>query len=155
MRIWLVAIAVLCVMPSVANGAETFTFVARTQITNRVVAPVTGSKTIIAQFSSGQIEVTYPTRKVLSKSECATWPAPPGGLFTSSGACVVVDSDNSQYTVVVSCRLVDDKVTINDCFGQLTGVSGAYQGKSGTVSWRSTVGADNISLTSIGTGQWT
>jgi len=155
MRTVFVAVAFVCGVPALANAAETFTFVARTEITNRIVAPVTGSKTIIAQFSSGRIEVTYPGRKVLSKSECATWPAPPGGLFTSNGACVVVDNDSSQYTVVVSCRVVDDKITVNDCFGQLTGVSGAYKGKTGTVTWRSTVAEDNKTLTSVGTGQWT
>lgn len=155
MRTWFVAIAFVCGVPAVANAAETFTFIARTEITNRIVAPVTGSKTIVAQFSSGQIEVTYPARKVLSKSQCATWPAPPGGSFTSNGACVVVDNDASQYTVVVSCRVVDDKITVNDCFGQLTGVSGVYKGKTGTVTWRSTIAEDNKTQTSVGTGQWT
>lgn len=154
MRPWHALIVLAFGLPAAAEAAETFTFVARAEITNRIVAPVAGSKTIIAQFSSGPIEVTYPGRKVVSKSQCATWPAPPGGSFTSNGACVVIDSDNSQYSVVVSCRLVDAKITINDCFGQLTGVSGVYQSKTGTVSWRSTIAADNKTLTSVGAGQW-
>jgi hypothetical protein len=145
--------ALVCASPAVAQ-AESFTFESRNQIVNRIVAPVTGSKTIVAQFSHGEITATYPNRKVVSKSECATWPAPQGSLFTTTGACVATDADGSRYTVVVSCRSVNDKNTVNDCFGQLTGLGGVYQGKTGTVSWRGTLSADAESTTATGTGMW-
>lgn len=153
MKLFFLPVALVCLMPAVAR-AESFNFVSRNEIVNRIVAPVAGSKTIVAQFSTGEIEATYPSRKILSKSNCATWPAPPGGLFTASGACVVTDADTSQYTVVVSCRAVDEKNTLSDCFGQLTGIGGVYQAKTGTVSWRTTLSSDAKSTVSIGTGLW-
>jgi hypothetical protein len=153
MRVFFVSVALIAIMAGAAK-AESFTFAARTDVVNRIVAPVAGSKTIVAQFSNGEIEATYSSRKVLSKSQCATWPAPTGGTFTASGVCLALDSDGSQFTVVVSCRVVDDKNTVSDCFGQLTGVSGQYQGKTGTVSWRSTAGGEGKSSSQVGTGLW-
>jgi hypothetical protein len=137
-----------------AAKAEPFTFAARTEVVNRIVAPVAGSKTIVAQFSNGEITATYASRKVLSKSQCATWPAPTSGTFTAVGVCLANDSDGSQFTVVVSCRVVDDNNSVSDCFGQLTGVSGQYQGKTGTVTWRSTADAGGKSSAQTGTGLW-
>jgi hypothetical protein len=153
MKRYLCSLALLVVMATAAH-AESFTFNARTSVVNRIVAPVAGSKTIVAQFTTGDIEAVYPSRTVRSKAECATWPAPPGGMFTTSGACVATDADESRYTVVVSCRVVDDKSTVNDCFGQLTGVAGIYQGRTGTVSWRSTQTADGKGTSASGTGLW-
>ncbi|MEQ1868237.1 MAG: hypothetical protein HOP13_01605 [Alphaproteobacteria bacterium] len=153
MRKALITFALVSVTPASAL-AESFTFESRNDIVNRLVAPVAGSKTIVAQFSSGGITATYSNRKVVSKSNCATWPAPPGGMFTTSGACMATDTDGSRYTVVVSCRIVDEKGGLSDCFGQLTGVAGVYQGKTGTVSWRSTSAADFKSSTATGTGMW-
>jgi hypothetical protein len=153
MRTALVTFALVCVTPAAAL-ADSFTFESRNDIVNRLVAPVAGAKTIVAQFSNGEITATYPNRKVVSKSTCATWPAPPGGMFTTSGACAATDTDGSRFTVVVSCRIVDEKAGLSDCFGQLTGVAGAYQGKTGTVSWRSTLGSDFKSSTAKGTGMW-
>lgn len=150
---FLVPVALVCVLP-VAAKAESFTFESRNEIVNRLVAPVTGAKTIVAQFSNGEITATYPNRKVFSKSTCATWPAPPGGTFTTNGACAATDADSSRFTVVVSCRVVDEKSLLNDCFGQLTGVGGVYQGKTGTVSWRSTLSSDAKVTTAKGTGMW-
>jgi hypothetical protein len=146
MRKFLGAVALVCALPAMAQ-ADSFTFVSRNDILNRVVAPVAGSKTIV-------VTATYPNRKVVSKSQCATWPAPPGGLFTTSGACVATDADGIQYTVVVSCRAVEGSVTVGDCFGQLTGTAGAYRGRTGTVSWRSTQSADGKVSTATGTGMW-
>ena len=153
MRRYFGAVVLLCAMATAAH-AESFTFSARTSVVNRVIAPVAGSKTIVAQFSTGDIQAVYPARTVRSKAECATWPAPPGGMFTTSGACVATDPDESSYTVVVSCRFVDDKNAVSDCFGQLTGVAGAYQGRTGTVSWRSTSSADGRESSAQGTGLW-
>lgn len=153
MRKILMAAALVCASP-VAAQAESFTFESRNQIVNRIVAPVAGAKTIVAQFSNGEITATYPNRTVLSKSECATWPAPQGSTFTTTGACVAIDADTSRFTVVVSCRAVEGKTTVNDCFGQLTGVAGVYQGKTGTVSWRGMSSADGKSTTAKGTGMW-
>ena len=154
MKRLIVSAVLACVLPVAAAKAESFTFASRNDITNRIVAPVAGSKTIVAQFSTGEIEVTYASRKVRSTSQCATWPAPAGSTFTVSGACVAKDADGSQFTVVVSCRAVDEKSTVSDCFGQLTGVSSVYQGKTGTVSWRSTASGDAKSTSSTGTGMW-
>jgi hypothetical protein len=153
MRTALITLALVCVSPAAAL-AESFTFESRNDVVNRLVAPVAGSKTIVAQFSTGEITATYPNRKVLSKSSCATWPAPPGGIFSTSGACMATDADGSRFTVVVSCRIVDEKAGFSDCFGQLTGIAGLYQGKTGTVSWRSTLAADFKSSTAKGTGMW-
>lgn len=150
---FLVPVALACAWPMTAH-AESFSFQSRSDIVNRIVAPVQGSKTIVAQFLVGEIAAVYPNRKVVSKSDCATWPAPPGGMFTTSGACVATDADASQYTVVVSCRTVDDQPSVNDCFGQLTGIAGVYQSKTGTVSWRSTVSKDGKISTAVGNGMW-
>lgn len=153
MKLLFASMMLACVMPGFAK-AESLMFASRNEITNRIVAPVAGGKTIVAQFSIGEIEATYASRRVLSKSQCATWPAPPGGIFTVSGACVATDADGSRFTVVVSCRAVDEKNTVSDCFGQLTGIGGAYQAKTGTVSWRTTLSGDAKSSSSVGTGSW-
>ena len=154
MRKTLVAAALATLAPMTAAAGESFTFVSRNDIQNRIVAPVAGSKTIVAQFSTGEIEAAYPTRKILSKSQCATWPAPPGGMFTTNGACRAVDNDGSEFTVVVACRATNEKGTANDCFGQLTGINGVYQGKTGTVSWRGVLSDDSKRTTATGTGIW-
>jgi hypothetical protein len=145
--------ALICLIP-LAASAETFTFTSRTEIVNRIVAPVAGAKTIVAQFSTGEIDATYPSRRAKSQVRCATWPAPPGGMFTANGACVASEEDGAQFTVVVACRAVDEKSTVSDCFGQLTGTAGVYEGKTGTVSWRSTVSGDAKVSTAAGNGQW-
>ena len=63
MRVFLVSVALIFILAGVAK-AESFTFAARTEVVNRIVAPVAGSKTIVAQFSNGEIEATYSSRKV-------------------------------------------------------------------------------------------
>lgn len=146
--------AVLACAISAAAQAESFSFESRNDVVNRIVAPVAGSKTIVAQFSNGEISASYPARRVLSKSQCATWPAPPGGMFTTNGACVATDADGSQFTVVVACRVVEGNASVNDCFGQLTGLGGVYQNRTGTVSWRSTASADAKSSSAAGNGMW-
>jgi len=146
-------VAVLLASTTVAS-AESFTFTSTATIANQVGGPVAGGKPVGASFSNGESDTTFASgKKAKSKLQCANWSAQPGQLFTSIGFCTA-DDGTSKYTVAFSCQATDEKNTASDCWGRLTGVSGAYQGKVGTASWHGAQNADGKSGTATGQGAW-
>jgi hypothetical protein len=99
-------------------------------------------------------QVTWASgKKTTSKGTCGTWSAPPGGAITNNGACMFTDADGG-FSASFACASLNDKNTVANCWGGLTGTAGAYQGKTGTVSWRATQSEDGKSNTAVGSGQW-
>jgi hypothetical protein len=150
MKTVLASIVVLLASTSIAN-AESFTFASTATTTDRVGGPVAGGKPVGASMSSGESNVTYASgKKSTSKTHCANWSAPPGQLFTSTGFCTGEEGAD-KYTVAFSCQ-GDEKG--GDCWGRLTGTGGAFQNKTGTVTWHGTQNADGKGGTATGQGAW-
>lgn len=153
MRVLATSLA-LVLASTVAANAESFTFTGTSQNTNQVGGPVAGGKPVGATFSTGDNQATWASgKKTSSKSRCAVWSAPPASMFTSTGICEV-DEGGNKFSVAFSCQAMDPKNTIADCWGRLTGVSGSYQNKTGTASWRGVQSADGKTANISGSGAW-
>lgn len=153
MKLILIAGAALLASTSLAS-AEAFTFTSKGAVTNAVAAPGPGGTPTGASFATTESETTWASgKKSNAKGNCATWSAPPGGALTLNGACTLTDADGG-YAASFACAPMDKKNTVAHCWGGLTGTSGKHQGKSGTVSWRTTLAADGKSNTAVGSGQW-
>ena len=153
MRLILVSVAALLASTAVAS-AEAFTFTSSGQTTNQVGAPGPMGRPVGSSFATIESQVTWASgKKSTSKGTCGTWSAPPGGGITNNGACALSDADGA-FSAYFACASLDDKNTMANCWGQLTGTTGKYQGKGGTVSWRATQSADGKSNTAVGSGQW-
>ena len=153
MRLLLIAGAALLASTAVAS-AKAFTFTSTGQVTNQVGAPGPMGRPTGATFATIESQVTWASgKKSTSNGTCATWTAPPGGGITTSGACTLTEADGG-FSASFACASLDDKNTMANCWGALTGTSGKYQGKGGTISWRATQSADGKSNTSVGAGQW-
>ncbi len=153
MKIIFTAATLLCASAITAQ-ADSFTFSGTGQITDQVMVPVAGStapvggahgtSTFTAMFSSG--------RSLKAKAECAQWTAQPGSMFSGEGACSDTDSDGT-WSTAFSCA-GDLKSGSGDCWGRLTGITGKYVNKVGTVVWHSTSSNDGKDLSFSGTGMW-
>jgi hypothetical protein len=153
MRLLLIAGAALLATTAVAS-AEAFTFTSKGTMTNQVGAPGPGGRPVGASFATVESETTWASgKKSTSKGNCASWSAPPGGGITNNGACMLSGPDGD-FSSAFACASLNDKNTLANCWGTVTGTSGSLKGKSGTVSWRVTQSADGKSTTSIGSGQW-
>ncbi|MEQ1867657.1 MAG: hypothetical protein ABL996_23790 [Micropepsaceae bacterium] len=153
MRLLLIASAALLASTAVAS-AEAFTFTSTGTVTNQVGAPGPGGRPIGATFSNIESQTTWASgKKSSSKGTCGAWSAPPGGGITTSGACSLTGPDGN-FSASFACASLNDKNTMANCWGSLTGTSGMFQGKGGTISWRATQSADGKSNTSVGSGQW-
>lgn len=153
MKLILIAGAALLASTALAN-AEAFTFTSKGTITNQVGAPGPGGMPTGASFSTVESATTWASgKKTTAKGSCATWSAAPGGALSVNGACTLTDADGG-YAASFACAPMDKTNTVAHCWGGLTGTSGKHQGKSGTVSWRTTQAADGKSNTAVGSGQW-
>lgn len=153
MRVILISVAALLASTAIAS-AESFTFTSTGQVTNQVGATGPMGRPVGTTISTIESKVTWASgKKTTAKGTCGTWSAPPGGGITNNGACTLADEDGA-FSAFFACASLDEKNTMANCWGQLSGTSGAYQGKSGTVSWRATQSADGKSNSAIGSGQW-
>jgi hypothetical protein len=138
-----------------AAHAEPFSFTGTGQVTNEVQAVGPQGRPVGASFATTESQTRWASgKKSSSKGTCANWTVPPSGGITSNGACVLTDSDGGMFSLSFACAAADAKNTMANCWGGMTGTSGAYQGKTGTISWRIKVGADGKSSMSAGSGQW-
>lgn len=153
MRVILISVAALLASTAVAS-AEAFTFTSTGTLTNQVGAPGPMGRPTGATFANVESKTTWASGKTTtSKGTCATWTAPPGGGITTNGACALSEPDGG-FAASFACASLDDKNTKANCWGALSGTSGKYQGKGGTISWRATLSADGKTNTAIGSGQW-
>jgi hypothetical protein len=153
MRFILIASVALLATTAVAS-AEAFTFTGKGTLTSQVGAPGPGGRPIGTSMAAVENETTWASgKKTTNKGTCGTWSAPPGSGMTNTGACTLSGPDGI-FSVAYGCASLNDKNTVANCWGSLTGTSGSLQGKTGTASWRVTQSADGKSTTSVGSGQW-
>lgn len=83
-----------------------------------------------------------------SKYDCAGMGQPPdNNIFERHGACTVTNDDGI-YNMVVGCYPLNEDGSEQACLGGMTGISGAYEGRQGVMSF-TTKGN-----TSVGSGHW-
>lgn len=146
------SVAALFVTSSVAS-AETFTFTGSTTPGMQIAGPGPMGKPIFSGSFKGQTSVTWASgKKSTSTSDCNGWSAPPGSGFSVQGMCQSTDSDGSKQFLAFSCISLNDKNTMSDCWGRMTGTAGPAQGKTSTASWRGTQNADGKGSTLTGAG---
>ena len=153
MKLILIAGAALLATTAVAS-AEAFTFKGTGTLTSQVGAPGPGGGPIGTSMATVENETTWASgKKTTNKGTCGTWSAPPGGGITNNGACMLSGPDGA-FSVSFACASLNDKNTVANCWGGLTGTSGTLKDKSGTASWRVTQSADGKSTTTVGSGNW-
>jgi hypothetical protein len=131
--------------------AENFTFTSKGTSIAQVGGPGPAGKPVAAGHSKTETEITWASgSKTTSKGECMGWSAPPTSGFSNQGMCTATDSDGSKSFLQFTCVAVTEKTA--DCWGRLTGLSGKWQGKLGTASWRSTQNPDGKGGSSVGAG---
>jgi hypothetical protein len=152
MKLTIISIAALLASTALAN-AETFTFTGKNVPGKQIAAPGPAGKPIVAAQSTGDTELTWASgKKQSAKNECMAWSAPPGSGFSVAGVCSSTSSDGSKLAIAFSCVSLNDKNTMSDCWGKITGMSGPQQGKTSTVSWRGTQNPDGNGGTVVGAG---
>ena len=139
---------------ALAANAESFTFTGTGTGTNAISVTAPDGAVVTAGFNAGKAQLTYASGKtVTSTSTCEQHSAtPPIGIFQQYGECTLSDS-NGNSSVLYGCTPTKEAGAEN-CVGGLWGTSGAYAGKSGTLSWHGTVSADGKTGAFTGTGQW-
>ncbi len=136
-------------------SAETFTFTSKSTVANQIVAPTTGGPPVAAVFISGTSETIFASGKKGSNIfNCAQWSSTPGFVFMTVGACTFVDQNGDKASIISGCDFTNKDQSQQNCWGGLTGLTGAVAGKSGTISWHATNNADGKSGSSAGVGQW-
>lgn len=154
MKLLNISLAALLASTAVAH-AESFSFNGGGQLTNQVFAMGPQGRPVGATFATTESQTTWASGKRSStKGTCANWSVPPSAGMTSNGACALTDSDGGTFSISFACAALDPKNTVANCWGAMTGSAGKYQGKAGTISWRSQLGPDGKSNTSVGSGQW-
>jgi hypothetical protein len=150
----MILVALLMGGSALAAHAESFTFTGSGTGTNAVSVTAPDGAVVTAGFNSGKAQLTYASGKtVTSTSTCEQHSAsPPVGIFQQLGECNLSDP-NGNSSVLYGCNPTKDKAAEN-CVGGLWGTSGAYAGKSGTLSWHGTVSPDGKTSMFNGTGQW-
>jgi hypothetical protein len=152
MRTLSLALILLLGTAGVAS-AENFTITGKGTNVSQIGGPGPMGKPIVAGVSKNETEVTWASgKKTTSKGDCMAWSAPPTSGFTAQGICSSADNEGSKTFLVFSCLSLNDKNTASDCWGRLTGLSGAWQGKTATASWRGTQNADGKGGTAVGAG---
>ena len=147
-----VASFALVVASTIAASAESFTFSGSGKTMNQVMAS-SGGTNIGGSYATSTTNTTYASgRKSTSQNDCMQWTAQPGSMFTTQGVCTA-DAGDGKFSVIFSCQ-ADADGKGGDCWGRLTGMSGAYENKLGMVSWHSTNGDNNMTVTYEGTGMW-
>jgi hypothetical protein len=153
MKIIVASTLLLCASVVAAN-AESFTFKSTTHTVNSIIVSDGMAAPLGAVFGEGLGVTTEASGKTSnSTSSCASWTTPPGGLFTLSGVCTFSDNAKDQASIAFSCQ-TDMKTNVGDCWGGLRGISGRYQGKTGTISWHQQGGPDGKTGTAVGVGMW-
>jgi hypothetical protein len=152
MRALLVTAALLLGATGVAN-AENFTVTGKNTSVARVGGPGPMGKPVGAGHGTSEAEVIWASgAKSTWKGDCMGWTAPPTSGFSSQGVCSWTDSDGSKIFMLSSCISLNEKNTSTDCWGRLTGLSGKWEGKVGTASWRGTQNPDGNGGTVAGAG---
>ena len=129
--------------------AETFTYMSKTDNTTIVggVGPDGGD--YVGTYSTGSGTSTSSDGKVAkSTSTCVSMKQPANSnIFASHVACDVTSADFT-FSVVYGCNPLNKEATEMSCVGGLTGKSGKYEGKYGSITFHGKGGVGS------GTGQW-
>jgi hypothetical protein len=151
MNRYIVAIAALAAFAPLAAHAESFTFTTQGKVTDMVLLPAAtpAGRPEGAEVFTATTQTTYPDgQKVQSSGKCATWVLPEGSQFGSNGVCAYSDANGPLYKTEYSCDVPQKDVGAN-CWGRLTGLGGAWKGRTGTFAL-----FNKPDGTSSGTGQW-
>jgi hypothetical protein len=144
--------ALLLGLSATAAQAETFTFTSSFTSVSQIAVPVAGSKSMFLA-TRNLSTLTYASgKKTTLSGTCAGWSAPSGSTSAVTGICTFSEDAASEATASISCNWTDAKQTQADCWGQMTGMSGHWQGKTGTISWHQIIGSDGKGGTSSGVG---
>ena len=140
---------------AVSVHAESFTFTSTSTLGDMVVAPNAGGPPIVAAFVTGTSATTFASgNKGTNTFSCASWTADKTSVFKTYGACTFTDQTGAKASIVSGCDYTNKEQTAQDCWGALTGLTGAAAGKTGTISWHAVNNADGKTGSSAGTGQW-
>jgi hypothetical protein len=146
---------VLC-CASAAAQAETFTFTNENKNTARVAVPMPPPATpAVGAMSTAEGTVTYAdgkTEKVTGT--CSTQTRPPGDQFSLTGVCENTNEAGDKTGVTFGCSIVDAEKRTSNCWGILIGLSGKYQGRSGTLTWTAVGNEDQSGAKGAGGGSW-
>ncbi|HEY2662237.1 MAG TPA: hypothetical protein VGI79_21150 [Caulobacteraceae bacterium] len=154
MKTLLLSILLLGASAATAN-AETFTFTSSAQTTNLLVVPVAGGNPVISQFSTGTSATTYASgKKSTTTNNCAGWSAAPGSPFTATGICIFTEANGDKASIQWSCIATNKEQTAANCWGGLTGMAGARENKTGTITWHQWPNADGKTGAASGAGLW-
>ena len=135
MKRFLAALALVCA--PVAAQAETFTFRTTSTPIDRVMWPASTGLPVGASIFNSTSVTTYADGKVsTTKGKCTNWGTPPGSQFFLAGACTYGDASGELYTVQFNCQTTG-KPQESDCWGRLTGVGGAFKGRTGLIAFHS------------------
>jgi hypothetical protein len=146
--------ALLLGLNAAAAQAETFTFTGTFKIDNQLATPVATGKSV-ALFAENSSTMTYASgKKALANGNCTGWSALPGSGSALTGMCLFSESATDKGSISMSCNWTDAQQTQADCWGQITGVSGRWRGKTGTIGWHQVLGPDGKNGTTAGAGMW-
>lgn len=147
--------ALLFCVSAVPVRAESFTFTGENTVTSRIEFAMPGGGGVQAVNSTGKATATYADgRTDASTSACAVQSRPPEDEFDSTGACEMTDSAGDKFGTTFACNVTSAEKRTVACWGIMVGISGKYQGRSGTVTWTGAGSEDRTTSTASGGGSW-
>ena len=140
-------VAMLLVALPAAVHAETFTFKSTSKLISNLIVPAqtAGGKPSGGGMSTITTDATYADgKKLTSTGQCVQWILPPGDQFGSTTMCKYSDASGDLYLARTTC---ENPGPTSACWGKLTGLGGAFKGRTGAYSLPNAQGG-------VGTGFW-
>ena len=130
-------------------AADTFTFTSQSNNEVNVGNDGTGSVPYFGGYFVGTSQTALADgTNIAGNYTCVSMSQPPTDkLFDVHMLCDVTDSQGS-YSATFGCTIIDAATNNWSCIGGLSGESGAYEGRFGTLTNHS------IGNAATGTGQW-
>ena len=136
-------------MLSTTAVAESFSFTSTGEGTGGVSIPMANGATAGAGSSAGTTNWTWASgKKSTSTYVCYSMTDRAGELFALRGMCESTQDGEVVSSVMFGCNYLNEERTETNCVGGLIGRAGAFEGKTGTISWHGKDGTSN------GAGHW-
>lgn len=144
------AILASLALSAASFAADTFTTSSTSEVTSAISLSMGDGSTVAAVSNKGSSKAAYADgSKTTSTFVCQAQTRPPHENFRTVGLCDVTDSSGDTFGILFGCNPTNQEETESNCWGGMVGKTGAYEGRSGTITWH---GAEDGK--SNGSGQW-
>ena len=145
----LAIVASVVALAATGLSAQNFTYDSADTTATAVGGPDMRGTPVVGTYTTGTSTVTWPDgKKTVDKYTCIGTSQPSNDkIFDAHTICDAGNADGT-YTAVFGCQFLGKDMLSTGCVGGLTGRTGKYAGKGGTITFSGRSGKGS------GTGTW-